>query len=404
MPIPDSAPLSGRSRLVSLDALRGYTIAGMIIVNTPGSWSDVFAPLRHASWHGLTPTDLVFPFFVFIVGVSIVLSMQKYRSADRVEPRVWRRIFVRVGKIFLVGIFLNLWWRFDVDSLRWAGVLQRIALVYGACACLFLLATWRVQVAVLMTLLLGYTTLLLCVPVPLDSVNQQALESGSVERSHGAVVAVDVEAFNAQSLRPNFEPGTNLIAWVDRRLLPGRLYERNWDPEGLLSTLPAIGTGLLGVLAGMILVAPWASSRRIHALFLLGVGCLVLGIAWSWVEPINKNLWSSSFVLVTAGCSLLCLASCALLADEWGYKRWTFVGKVFGSNAITAYALSGMLVVLIRTPIPGLEISLQQGFMQLGLSLGIAAKLVSLGWALLYAAFIFGIVYVFYRMRIFIRL
>jgi len=392
------------NRLLSLDALRGYTIAGMIIVNNPGNGSHVFAPLEHASWHGLTPTDLVFPFFLFIMGVSVVLSMRKQLKKRGDRKQLWGRILGRVVKIFLVGVFLNLWYRFDFENIRIAGVLQRIAIVYGVCALLYLVTRWRVQTWMTGFLLVAYTALMLLVPVPMDEVNRNALTSGTIERSHGTIEQVQVEAQGDHSLRANVEPGTNLEAWLDRKLLPGRMYEVVWDPEGILSTFPSIATGLLGMLAGAILISGVSSTQRINHLFLMGVGCLILGIMWSWLFPINKNLWTSSFVLVAGGCSILGLAACTLIVDEWGYQRWAFVGKVFGSNAIVAYALAGMLWAVMQIRIPGLGVSIQSGFMDGLMAMGIAPKVVSFGWALFYTAFIFALVYPLYRKKIFIRL
>ena len=351
------------SRLLSLDALRGYTIAGMIVVNTPGSWSYVYEPLKHASWNGLNPTDLVFPFFLFIMGVSVVLSMRKQVDGSAPNRKVWVRLGTRVLKIFAVGLFLNLWYQFDFENIRIAGVLQRIAIVYGACAAIFLLSNWRVQAWITGGLLVGYTALMLWVPVPLDEVNQAALETGTIVRSHGTMQSVEVEAHGEYFLNANLEPATNLGAWIDRKLLPGKQYEVNWDPEGLFSTFPAMATGLLGLLAGAILASALNGSEKINRLFLMGVGCLVIGIAWSWLSPINKNLWSSSYVLVSGGCSILGLAACMLIADEWGYQKWAFVGKVFGSNAIVAYTLAGMLWVVMQFQIPLLGVSIQSLWM-----------------------------------------
>ena len=402
---PPESPVKTSTRLLSLDALRGYTIAGMIVVNTPGSWSHVYGPLRHASWHGLTPTDLVFPFFLFIMGVSVVLSMQKQLGRDASDSRIWVKLLTRVVKIFLVGLFLNLWYKFDVENIRVAGVLQRIAIVYGVCAALFLVSSWKVQAWITGGLLVGYTALMHFVPVPMDAVNQSALETGTILRSHGTMETVEVEATGSgKFLKGNVEPATNLAAWVDRKLLPGRMYEVNWDPEGLLSTVPAVGTGLLGMLAGALLVSSLSLSRRINGIFLMGVGCLVLGIVWSWFSPINKNLWSSAYVLVAGGCSLLGLAACMLIADDWGYKKWAFVGKVFGSNAIVAYAMAGMLWMVMTFKLPFVGMGVKDAWMDGLIAIGVAPDLASFGYALFYTGFIFALVYPLYRRRIFVRL
>ncbi len=392
------------NRLLSLDALRGYTIAGMIIVNTPGSGAHVYEPLQHASWNGLTPTDLVFPFFLFIMGVSVVLSMRKQVNGSVPNRKVWVHLGTRVLKIFAVGLFLNLWYQFDFENIRIAGVLQRIAIVYGVCAAIFLLSSWRIQAWITGGLLVGYTALMLWVPVPLDEVNQAALETGTIVRSHGTMESVEVEAHGEHFLNANLQPATNLGAWIDRKFLPGKRYEVNWDPEGLFSTFPAMATGLLGLLAGAILASALNGSEKINRLFLMGVGCLVIGIAWSWLSPINKNLWSSSFVLVSGGCSILGLATCMLIADEWGYQKWAFVGKVFGSNAIVAYTLAGMLWVVMQFQIPLLGVTVQSGWMDGLMAIGVAPKLASFGYAVFYTTFIFALVYPLYRRRIFVKL
>lgn len=228
--------IDNRTRLLSLDALRGFTIVGMIVVNSPGSWSHVFAPLLHASWHGITPTDLVFPFFLFMVGVSITLAYGRRRDHQTGPKQAYRKILWRVAKIFALGVFLNLWPNFDFEAIRIAGVLQRIAIVFGICALLFITTTWRAQLYLGLAILLGYWASLSLVPVPLDAVNERALETGLVERSHGKEVPVTVQRTGKTSIAPNYEPGTNLAAWVDRQLLPGRMWERTWDPEGVLST------------------------------------------------------------------------------------------------------------------------------------------------------------------------
>jgi predicted acyltransferase len=398
-----TAPTAGSTRLLALDALRGATIAGMIVVNTPGSWSAVFPPLLHASWHGLTPADLVFPFFLFIVGVSIALSFRRQLASGASAPELHRKILWRAVKIFAVGVFLNLWPDFAVGDIRFAGVLQRIALVFGATGILFLHLRWRGLLGASFMLLLGYWALLSWVPVPRDAVAERALETGLVERSHGAQVPVAVTALNERALAPNLEPGTNLAAWFDREFLPGGMWERTWDPEGWLSTLPSIATALLGVLTGLFLLHTPALRRRVMGSLGAGLVLLLIGWAWSTVFPLNKNLWTSSFVLVSAGWSLVLLALFIVVIDGSGWRRPAFPFLVFGSNPIAAYTLAGMLtVVFVRPWIGGTSVA--QAVMRAGAAVGAPAPLASLCFALLYTAVIFIPIYMLHRRRIFLRL
>ncbi len=397
-------PAPSSDRLLALDALRGFTIAAMIIVNTPGDWGAVYAPLLHAPWHGLTPTDIIFPFFLFIVGVSIALAYTKRLKAGADRAELSRRILWRGAKIFLVGLFLNLWPDFDFAGIRVAGVLQRIAVVFVVAALLFLVVKRRrTFTAITAALLLGYWALLTLAPVPRDATIDQALATGQIERAHGSLVSVAVTATSANTIAANLEPGTNLAAWVDRKLLPGAFYERTWDPEGLLSTVPSIATALLGVLTGMALIRFTTLRDRLTILFVGAAVGIIVGHLWGLVFPLNKNLWSSSFVLATAGWALLGLGLATALIDGLDWKAWAWPGVVFGANAITAYTLAGMLGVLIWSPWFG-GTSLQDLTMNAAQSAGASAKLASLTCALLYTALVFLPVWLLHRKRIFIRL
>ncbi|WP_221030163.1 acyltransferase family protein [Actomonas aquatica] len=400
--VPSAAPKP--DRLLALDALRGFTIAAMIVVNTPGDWGAVYGPLLHASWHGFTPTDAIFPFFLFIVGVSIALAYSKRLAAGADRTALSRKILVRGAKIFAVGLFLNLWPDFAFGDIRVAGVLQRIAVVFVVVALLFLSLPRRRTLALLTAgVLIGYWALLAYVPVPRDAVIENALATGQIERAHGTIEDVDITAIGANAIAPNLEPATNLAAWVDRHALPGAFYEQTWDPEGLLSTVPSLATALLGVLTGMALVRFTNLGDRLTVLGVGGVVALVLGYGWGHWFPLNKNLWTSSFVLVNAGWAMLGLALATALIDGLGWKRWAWPGLVFGANAITAYTLAGMLGVVIWSPWFGGE-SLQGLTMTAAQSAGAPAKLASLICALLYAAVVFLPVWVLHRKRIFIRL
>ncbi len=328
------------ARVLSVDVLRGLTIALMILVNDPGDWGHVYSQLDHAAWNGFTLTDFVFPSFLFIVGVSIVLSTQARMARGNCRATLAGHIFRRAATIFVIKMFLTAFPHFHWTHLRIFGVLTRIALCY-LIAGLLCLAVWKLRhraaiLAVVTTvLLIGYWALLRFVPVP---------GSGMPGR--------DI---------PFLDPHANLAAWLDRgfnafthRLLhTGSLYNGDRDPEGLLSTMPAVATTLLGVIAGVFLIAQ-NLPRSAKVLLFARYGALfaTLGLAWSRTFPLNKNLWTSSYVLFSAGLSLLLLALFYWLIDIRGANQ-TRAGKallwpwlVFGSNAITAFVVSNFLVEL----------------------------------------------------------
>lgn len=359
-------------RLISLDFFRGLTIAGMILVNTPGSWDYVYAPLRHADWHGITPTDFVFPFFVFIVGISIVLAYTKQLSRGRQPGEMVPKIIRRTITIFLLGIFLNLFPEFDFAHLRVPGVLQRIALVFIACALLFLYTSKRTQWWVAIGLLVGYWLVMTLIPHP----------------EYGEVL---------------LEPGKNIAAYIDNLLMPGTMYQGTWDPEGILSTFPAIATGITGMLAGHVVVSMRTPERKVVWLFTGGFLAYALGSMWDWFFPINKNLWTSSYVLYTSGLAAMTFAFSYFLIDVLDRRKGTFFGVVFGSNAITAYVLSGILTILTHRAWFGGE-SIRSLFMYSGTTVGFGPYFTSLLWALFYCVLCYIPVYILYKKRIFIKI
>ncbi|RPD50421.1 DUF1624 domain-containing protein [Hymenobacter sediminis] len=308
-------------RLVSLDVFRGLTVMAMILVNNPGDWGHIYAPLEHAHWHGCTPTDLIFPFFLFIVGVSITYALDGARRQPETHGRTFVRILKRSAILFGLGLFGALFPSFDFSTVRIPGVLARIAVVFLVCGILFLKTSRRQQLGLLAFVLVFYNVLLQLVPVP----------------GYGPA---------------NLEAGTNLGAWFDRTVLgEAHLWKqsRTWDPEGLLSTLPAIGTGLLGLLAGQ-----WLRRRevdpatRVAWLFVAGSGCVLLGLIWNGWFPINKSLWTSSFVLYTGGLALASLGGLYWLCDVQGYRGWIKAPLVYGVNAITVFFLSGLIPRLLN--------------------------------------------------------
>jgi predicted acyltransferase len=311
-------------RLVSLDLFRGLTVAAMILVNNPGSWSHVYPPLEHAEWNGWTPTDLIFPFFLFIVGVAITLSI-----GAKVERGAGRRSLIagamkRALKIYAIGFFLASFPFFHLSRVRIPGVLARIAVCFLCATLIFLFTSARGQAITAAVMLALYWVLMKAVPVPGDFIQAVIDRGGNVEKE------------------------ANLAAYVDYSLLKGHLWSQSkfWDPEGLLSTIPAIATVLLGILAGHWLKSARPAQQKVYGLLAGGAGGLVIGQVMSLWFPINKNLWTSSFVVFTAGWALLLLALCYGLVDMRGYRRVAFPFVVFGMNALAVFALSGLVAHL----------------------------------------------------------
>ena len=392
-------------RLLSLDVLRGLTIAGMIIVNDPGDWGAVYAPLLHTPWHGITPTDLVFPFFLFIVGVSIVLAYSKRLQHGDAPRPMHAKNYKRSAMIFGLGLFLALFPEFDFANIRIPGVLQRIAIVFLVCSLLFLHSDWRRQAWIAGICLVGYWLTMALIPVPIDEVIRKALATGEVARAHGTVAVTGLTQLGDSFIAGNFHPGTNLEAWLDRMLVPGQLYERSWDPEGLYSTLPSIGTGILGMMAGHVLLREKSRTQQAFWLLLGGFAAFSIGNVWDWFFPFNKNLWSSSFVMYTAGLSSMTLGALIWVLDVKGWKNWIYVPQVFGANAITAYVIHGTIGGFFDISLGGEGApSIQEAFMDGLESLGLDRMFVSLLWALLYTGLVFLPVWWMYRKKIFVKL
>jgi predicted acyltransferase len=302
------------NRLVSLDVLRGITVSLMILVNTPGSWSYVYGPLRHAEWNGCTLTDLVFPFFLFIVGVSIWFSFSKYQV--KASKLLVNKVLERTAVIFLLGFLLNLFPFFDFGNVRVMGVLQRIALAYGAGALLCLFFKRNTLIFILSLVLVGYWALLYFGG---DS-NPYALEDNLVRK-------LDLFLFGPHHIYGGFG-------------IP-------FDPEGLLSTIPAIGTVIIGYLIGSIVGEKQSFLFKIKRLLVLGVVLICLGKLWSVVFPINKALWTSSYVLYTAGFATLLLAFLIFIIDFKGFKYWFKPFVHFGTNPLFIFVFSGLYVKTI---------------------------------------------------------
>mgnify|MGYP006424077865 CR=1 FL=1 len=380
-------PLQGR--LVSLDVFRGATIVGMILVNNPGSWEHVYPPLRHAEWHGWTPTDLIFPFFLFIVGVAIPLAYTKRLAQGVSRIGLVKKALQRSVILFGIGVFMAAypivqidptfeWLRPGLGSLRIMGILQRIALCYFAASLLFLYTRPRSRMYWMGGLLLAYWGALTLVPVP----------------GHGAGVLN--------------EPVATLSAYVDRLVLGSEHLWAGagemWDPEGLLSTLPAAVTTLLGVWTGRLLLRadllPTATAAR---LFVVGTTLVVGGYVWSGVFPINKSLWTSSYVLHTGGQAMCALALCYWVVDLKGYRGWTRPFVVYGVNALVVFVASTLVtktLIHLQMTVGGETISVHRYLYQTVFLPLASPTNASLLYAVAYILLWYGILAVMYRKNV----
>ncbi len=398
-PTTDEARGAQPERLVALDVFRGMTIAGMLLVNNPGTWSAIYPPLDHAQWNGWTPTDLIFPFFLFIVGVTTHLSLANRRAAGADRGALVRKIIRRGLLIILFGLLLNafpfFWWgripnvpdptfaqrvAWRVEHLRFAGVLQRIGVAYIFAALLTAYLTRRQIIATIAAILIGYWVIMTLVPVP----------------GTGTIGYFTLD-----------QPSNTLAAWSDRAILgTNHIWSgsKTFDPEGPLSTLPAIATALLGVLAG-----EWIANKRrplierVVDLFGWGAVGLVVGRLWGALFPINKNLWTSSYVVFTAGFACVVLATCIWLIDLRGVRGWTKPFVIYGVNPMVAFVGSGLMArlcgSLIKVNVGGTPTSLNQASYKLFFEPWFEPRFASLLWAIAFVTLWLGILAVFYRQR-----
>lgn len=417
-----------KERLTSLDVFRGFTILLMTIVNNPGSWDSIYPPLEHAEWNGCTPTDLVFPFFVFIMGTAIPFAM----PVKHFDSGVFNKILVRSLRIFCLGLSLNYFSRihlFDLEGIpllllrlvitfavayallgnftlkvktylvfgifalllflayskleafedvRIPGVLQRIGIVYFFTSLLYLKTSLKTQLLVVASLLIGYWLIMAFIPVP---------------------------GFGPA----NFEKGTNLAAWLDNTVLNGHLwsFSKTWDPEGILSTLPAIGTGIIGMYIGQLLNLPVAKTEIIKKLAISGIVLLILGLIWNTFFPINKSLWTSSYVLYTAGIATICLTLLYYIIDVANYKKWTKLFLIWGVNPMIIFYFSGIIPrvlssIKVQNPeIGGEEIGLHTLIYKFKMAPCFENPLnASLAYALSYAVFWSFILWILYKRKL----
>jgi predicted acyltransferase len=398
------APLAPkRERLLSLDVFRGMTVAGMLLVNNPGTWSAIFPPLEHAEWNGWTPTDLIFPFFLFIVGITTYLSLSARRARGDDDSAIVKQILRRGFIIYLLGFAMAMfpfyqwgsidamptpgaWDRilFRIEHVRILGVLPRIAIVYVCAALLTLKTTIKQQILIIAALLFGYWFAITLIPVPGENVI-------------GALLLHTKDR--------------NLAAYLDRAILGTNhtwIGSVTYDPEGPFSTIPAIATAMLGVLAGR-----WIAQRdkqlleRITGLFALGSVGMVLGLMWNWSFPINKNLWTSSYVIFTAGMAAVALATVMWIVDYRSVKWWTKPFVVFGVNPIVAFVGSGVLARLIYTlwhvNYDGKSVAVQDAIYQSVFLPWLPPRVASLAFAISFVLLWYGILTVLYRRNIILK-
>jgi len=373
-------------RLDSLDAFRGFTIAAMVLVNNPGDWSNLYSQLAHAPWHGWTFTDTIFPFFLFIGGVSMALSLGRLAAAGADKPRLLLKLAKRAMLIFLIGFLLNLIPYFNFEKVRIPGVLQRIALCTLLAAPIVVYCGWRMQLAIIAVLLTVYSALMLFYPVP----------------GIGAGV---------------LEPGKDFGAWIDRMVLDGHMWvqSKTWDPEGLFSTLPALCSQLFGVLAGRFLLSKLNRTEQTVWMLLAGLLFVWLGVIFdSILMPINKSLWTPSYCLLMTGWALLIFSAFFWLLDVNSYRalreaaaRWTHPFKIYGMNALFIFAFSGLVAKMLGF------IKLDQpdgGTLSLGRSLYAPIRDLPIGavnssvlYALLFNACMFAIAWCMWRRKWFVK-
>lgn len=379
--IPSDVSTPTQQRMLSLDVLRGLTVALMILVNNAGDGKVSYAQLRHSVWNGCTVTDVVFPMFLFIVGASIALAFRRRLSQNVSRGAILFQVSKRSVLIFLIGLVLNALPFFQFNDLRYYGVLQRIAICYALASLVYLYGGVAGSVAAILVAIVGYWFLMLHVRVP----------------GYG-MPGVDVAALS---------PAGNLAAWLDRLLVPtAHLYRHSvYDPEGLLSTIPAVATTLFGVLAGSLLQTPRIAWRKASVLLLAGIVLLSAGLVWAHWFPLNKRVWTSSYAVFTAGISMLALGLLFWFIDgpprvRRGLTPWL----VLGTNALTAYIFSEVLAIALSAITLSRGESLQRFlYGMLPQSLG-SPPLVSVIYSILFVIVCSLPVLYLYRHKIYIKL
>ncbi len=398
------APLPPKKeRLLSLDVFRGITIAGMLLVNDPGTWGAIYPPLEHAEWNGWTPTDLIFPFFLFIVGITTYLSINSRRAHGAEDGAIIRQIIRRGLIIYALGFLMALspgyqwgeiagiahpsvWERiaYRWDHVRIMGVLARIGIVYIIAALICYKTTMKQQVVIAACILYGYWFAMTLLPVP----------------GTGGTLGAHLIGTKDQ----------NLAAWLDRQILGMKhiwIGGVTFDPEGPMSTIPAIATAILGYLCGRWIGTARALLEKMSGLFAVGSIAMMVGLMWNWSFPINKNLWTSSYVVFTAGMACVILATCMCIVDYLNIRGWTKPFVVFGVNPIVAFVGSGMFARLIytlwRVDYNGKQVSIQSVIYEKAFHSWLPDRLASLAFAVAFVLLWYGILAWMYRKKIFLK-
>ena len=417
-----------KERLISLDVFRGLTILFMIIVNNPGNWSAIYQPLEHAVWNGCTPADLVFPFFIFIMGAALPFAM----PVKGLDGAVFVKILTRSMRIFCLGLFLNTFSKIDLFGIEGiALILGRLAIT--AVVCYALLGSFAPKVKLGLALMILLLLLFLCYSgieaykdVRIPGVLQRIgvvyffialLYTKTNQKIHiatgvlllliywGLMALVAVPGIGAA----NFDVNTNLAAWFDRLFLTGHMwvYTLTWDPEGILSTVPAIATGIIGVMAGQWLLQPLFKPEMIKRLAIAGAIMIPLGLAWGMVFPINKSLWTSSYVLYTSGLALLCLSFLYYIIELQNYKKWAKLFLVWGVNPMIVFFFSGIIpkvlrmIELVNPEKPDKQINIQEYFYKYNIvPLFDNAKTASAAFAVLNVIFWSFVLWILYRRKL----
>jgi predicted acyltransferase len=367
------------NRLISLDVFRGLTIAGMVLVNNPGSWSNIYWPLEHAEWNGWTPTDLIFPFFVFIVGVAIPIAFARRVAAGGSKRDLYLKIIRRTLILLGLGLLLAGFPHFHLSTIRIPGVLFRLALCYLVASIIYLKTRPRTQVIIALVLLVLYC-------VVMTNFSAPGFPHGDLSKEGSLASFIDRTVFGRH-------------VWSQ-----GKVY----DPEGLLSTIPAICTALFGVLTGQWLRSNRTDYEKVAGMFFAGMCCVMIGWAWNPFFPINKGLWTSSFVFFTGGMALHLLAFCYWLIDIKKVTWWTRPFVVFGVNAIALFVGTGLMAILmglIKLPsADGSKVSLHQWIYEPLFLSWLSPINASLAFAIVFVLFWLGLMWILYRRKIFVRI
>jgi len=401
-----SAAPAVAGRLMSLDVFRGVTIASMLLVNNPGTWSAIYPPLEHSAWHGWTFTDTIFPFFLWIVGVAIPLSTSRRIEAGQSRGELFRHALRRTVIIFALGFFLNsllffidgsilklgfsAWLREYLTGVRIPGVLQRIAVCYLVAFVIFLRSSIRGQVIWTLGLLASYWLLAAFAPFPVEVHGQTRWISGVLEK------------------------GANFPAFIDNLLLNGHMIARHvfkaggtWDPEGIVSTLPAIASCLLGILTGHLLRTKRSDAEKTAWLMVGGAVLMWLGLLMDLALPINKYLWTSSYAVFMAGLAMVCFGVYYWLVDVQGWRKWAQPFAVYGMNAIALFVLSGVVGrIMLAVKIPASRessINLQAWLFDTLFAPLASPMNASLLWAITYVVAFYLIAWGMYRKHWFVK-